>query len=189
MDVHPLRAATEPAHRRRGLTLSELLLSLALVAILASLGMPSFLALYRTNVISNATSTLFNHLLYTRSEALKRNSPGVICRSANRTDCLGSSSSRTDWSTGWIVFINVDDDKMRDASEPVIRVGHVADGISLRYNQWWRVIFRPDGSASNGTFTLCDRYGNSRQIVVYRSGRVRAAASDAAQYADLCPPS
>jgi len=164
-----------PARFIGAYTLIELMISLALVGILLSWGVPNFVGLFQRNLLTTQADILMSHLFYARTEAITRNLPVVICRSANASNCSQSSSSKADWSMGWLVFVNSDGDKARDPDEPVLRVGNTVPApISVRFNQWWRITFRPNGGAGNGSFTLCDGLGNSRRITVYRSGRTRA---------------
>ena len=160
----------------RGITLIEFLITLALIAILLSWGIPDFIALYQKNNLTSEVNTLLTHLMHTRSEAMKRNLPVVICRSEDGSSCLRSGSSRTDWSVGWLIYANADDDKHRDPLEPIIRVRRkLPSNVSLHFNSWWRLTFKPTGRTGNGTFTFCDQQANSRRIIVYRSGRFRVS--------------
>ncbi len=79
---------------------------------------------------------------------------------------------------GWIVYVNTDEDKIRDPDEPLLQVRTALHrGLRLEFNQWWRLIYHADGSAKNGTFTLCDSRGptHARALTVYYTGRPRTA--------------
>lgn len=159
---------------RHGFTLIELMIGLALIGILLSWGVPSFVNLYQRTLLASQTGRLASDLFHARSEAIKRNLPVVICRSEDASSCASDGSSRSDWSVGWITFANKDDDKVRDPDEDVIRIGApVPRKLSLHFNHWWRLTFRPSGRAGNGTFTLCDAEKNQQKIVVFLSGRTR----------------
>ena len=183
MDVHNFIRAT----KLEGITLIELLISLALISILLSWGAPNLISLYHRNELSSEANTLLTHLMHTRSEAMKRNLAVVICRSEDGDRCLRSSSSRADWSMGWLIYANADDDKVRDPAEPIIKIGNkLPSNISLHFNQWWRLTFRPTGRTSNGTFTFCDPGGNVRRIIIYRSGRFRMSSPDVNDVTNPC---
>jgi type IV fimbrial biogenesis protein FimT len=163
-----------------GYTLIELMLGLALLGILLTWGVPNFVDLYQRNLIATQTQRLMGDLFHARSEAIKRNKPVVICRSQDASHCTPSSTSQADWSMGWITFVNEDEDKNRDPDEPVLRRGGTVPGpLSVQFNHWWRMTFRPNGGAGNGTFTLCDQAGNEYRITVYHSGRTRVSKSKA----------
>ena len=173
--------------RLRGITLIEFLVTLALIGILISWGIPDFITLYQKNTLTSEVNKLLAHLMHTRSEAMKRNLPVVICRSLDGSSCLRSASARADWSVGWMVYANADDDKVRDSTEPIVRVGNkLPSNISLHFNGWWRLTFKPTGRTSNGTFTFCDPQANGRRLIVYRSGRFRVADLAAEGTANPC---
>ena len=175
------------ARKLRGITLIELLVTLALIAILMSWGIPDFIALYQKNTLTSEVNKLVTHLMHTRSEAMKRNLPVVICRSIDGTSCLRSASAHADWSVGWLIYANADNDRVRDPTEPIIRVRNkLPSNVSLHFNGWWRLTFKPTGRTSNGTFTFCDPQANSRRVVVYRSGRFRVADAMAGGTVNLC---
>ena len=177
-----------PARDISAYTLTELMIGLALVGILLSWGVPNFVGVFQRNLLSTQTDLLVHHLFYARTEAITRNLPVVVCRSENARNCTPSSSSKADWSMGWLVFVNTDNDKTRDPDEPILRVGNAVPApISVHFNQWWRIKFRPNGGAGNGSFTLCDGLGNNRRITVYRSGRTRVTKINTDE--EFCPAS
>jgi len=171
-----------------GVTLIELMVGLTLVGILLSWGVPSFIGLYQRNLLAAQTERLASDLYHARSEAIKRNLPVVICRSIDTANCTPSSQSVADWGIGWISFVNRDNDKIRDPGEELLRVGtSVPERVSLRFNRWWRLTFRPNGRAGNGTFTLCDPDRNQYKITIYLSGRTRISKQREA--VEGCPKS
>lgn len=170
----------------QGITLIELMVGLALVGILLSWGAPDLIGLYQRNLLSAQTERLVSDLYHARSEAIKRNLPVVVCRSDDAANCTPSSHSLSDWGIGWISFVNRDDDKFRDEGEELLRVGtSVPKRVSLQFNHWWRLTFRPNGRAGNGTFTLCDPDRNQNKITVYMSGRTRISRRREAEFG--CP--
>lgn len=163
--------------RPAGITLIELMVGLALIGILLSWSVPNFIDLYHRNLLAVHSERLTGDLHHARSEAIKRNLPVVVCRSSDSASCAEDPNPRSDWSIGWISFVNADRDKVRDDGENILRVGApVSSRLSLRFNRWWRLTFQPDGRVSNGTFTLCDPERNRHDITVYLSGRIRVSA-------------
>jgi type IV fimbrial biogenesis protein FimT len=88
--------------RISGFTLLELMISVALIAILLALASPSFREFTSNNRITAANNDLITALNLARSEATKRGTPVSICASADGTTC----GAATDWASGWIVFQN-----------------------------------------------------------------------------------
>ena len=81
------------AHRAGGFTLVELLVVVAIVAILAEVSVPSFLGLQANQGVSTAASTLQFALLRTRSEGLKRNTSVTL-----------APAVAGQWNAGWNVI-------------------------------------------------------------------------------------
>ena len=117
--------------RHRSFTLIELLVTVALIAILAVMAVPSFRTMYVKRSVQAAAETLASDIRFARSEAIKRSTRTVICRSSNGTSCLGTVGS---WSVGWIVFVDLDSDETVDAGEDIVRVQQALQGIESIQN-------------------------------------------------------
>ena len=89
-------------HRNSGFTLTELMISLAIVAILLTLGVPSFRYLTNSYRISAEVNSLLGDLMYARAEAIKEGQNVTVCSTANGTTCSGAAA----WQTGWLVYSN-----------------------------------------------------------------------------------
>jgi type IV fimbrial biogenesis protein FimT len=84
----------------RGFTLIELMITVAIAAIVIAIGIPSFKDFIdntRSNTLSEEFSTAMN---YARTEAIKRSRRVSVCASTDSTSC-GS-----DWTKGFIVFVD-----------------------------------------------------------------------------------
>jgi len=88
--------------KHSGFTLIELMITLAIVAILLTVGVPSLKTFMQQNQLVAASNELISALHVARSEAIKLNTKVSICSSTNGTSCSTSSS----WQNGWIVFID-----------------------------------------------------------------------------------
>jgi len=82
-----------------GFTLFELLVTVAVASIIATLGIPGFQNIVANNRSVTYTNDLVTALNLARSEATRRRAPIDVCASANGTTCSGAN----DWSVGWIV--------------------------------------------------------------------------------------
>jgi type IV fimbrial biogenesis protein FimT len=86
----------------KGFTLVEMLVTVALVAILATVAVPSFAELIRSSRATTQANELIGALALARSEAITRAQPVAVCASRNGSSCTGAAT----WSEGWIVFVD-----------------------------------------------------------------------------------
>ncbi len=96
--------------RVRGFTIIELMLTIAVLAVLLALGVPNLQQAIINNRLTTEVNSLVAGLQYARSEALRRNAVVAIGAAGN------------DWtSTGWKVWIDADNDGTADSGETVLR--------------------------------------------------------------------
>jgi type IV fimbrial biogenesis protein FimT len=87
-------------HRSAGFTLLELLTALAIVAIMLSLGVPSYHYVTTKNRASAEVNALFGDMQYARAEAIRQGVNIVVCVSTDGVTCQGTSTA---WNQGWII--------------------------------------------------------------------------------------
>ncbi len=161
----------------RGMTLIEVLVTVSVLAILLAVGVPAFNQFVVSNRLSAYSSDMLSTLTLARSEAIKRNSRVVLCKSADGESCAGAGS----WNQGWIVFADPNNNANRDAGEPTVykvaalQSGYAFDGVNGFVSS---VSYDAQGGATQaGTVTLCPpapaASGQGREIVVSASGRPR----------------
>ena len=88
-----------------GFSLTELMIVLAIVAILLVIGVPSYRSVTWSNRISYEVNELLGDVEFARSEALKQGLTVVVCPSADAVNCSAVSG----WEIGWIVFATTGD--------------------------------------------------------------------------------
>lgn len=170
--------------RARGFTLIELMVTIAISAILAGLAAPSFQDLIASNRLKSHASSLLSSLLLARSEAIKRNSRVVQCKSADGATCTTAG----EWQQGWIIFADTNNNAAVDSDELVIhQVGALTGDFILKgktatspvknyvsYSSTGETKLKASEAFQAGTFTLCQSSSSgvkSREIVISPTGR------------------
>lgn len=104
-------------HRLRGFTLIELMVTIALVAIVLALGLPNFQQAIRSNRVATSANEMLAALSLARSEAMRSPLGGHVCASANGTSCGGG------WDDGWMVWTDRNNNKSPQSDEVLRYVG------------------------------------------------------------------
>jgi type IV fimbrial biogenesis protein FimT len=154
----------------RGVTLPELMVTLAILAITATVAVPAMGDFVTSTRLDSAASALASSFQLARSEAIKINGKATVCRSSDGSSCATSGG----WEAGWIVFRDADGDGVVDAADVVVQVQQaLASGFKVN-TAATHVIFEPTGtSASAASFIACrDQTASRRQVDLSVVGRV-----------------
>jgi type IV fimbrial biogenesis protein FimT len=162
-----------------GLTLIELITTVSIVAILATIAVPSFSDLRHDSERTSAVHGVIHGLFLARSEAIKRGQVVSICKSMDGNSCAAKGAR---WEGGWIVFANTDRDDLpvRDPNEPVLLVNAGWPGGAIDSNRDAYSFRAYQQAVVNGTIVFCDRRGSAhaRAIIISHTGRPRVAQRD-----------
>lgn len=90
------------SRRSKGFTLVELMITIAVVAIMSAIAYPSFQATLRSNRMATTSNELIAALSLARSEAVKNKRGGGVCASVDGSSCDGAA-----WTDGWLVWADV----------------------------------------------------------------------------------
>lgn len=154
----------------RGFTLVELMVTIAVLAVMLAIAVPSFQEFTRRNRVVAASNSLVSALALARSEAIKR-AARVTVASAN-------------WTGGWQVF--VDAGTVGDASgDTVLRVyqpnASNAPVVTADANFSSYISYLPSGESQGnggsgaGSFQICNG-GVARVVSIINTGRVSTSS-------------
>lgn len=164
-----------------GVTLIEVLVVLTVLAVVVTLGAPSFVDFVRNMRMASSMSDLNTDLLLARSESIRRNSRVLLCpRSSTTSTICATVVVAATWMNGWLVCYDADADGVCDATSatdpnPVrVRKGPSAP-LSLT-GPAAVVTFFPVGSASAAaTFTISGGTAATRTITLAASGSITSS--------------
>lgn len=149
----------------QGFTLYELIVTMAVAAIILSFGVPGFMTFIDNSRATTHTNDLVTALNLARSEATRRGAAVTVCSSTDNATCSGS----TDWSTGWVV---------RSAAGNVLRVWpERSGGAGVVSGNVSTILFLSRGSLGTAAplmqIRLPDCTGsNGRDVSVNGAGRI-----------------
>lgn len=181
-------------YQQLGMTLIELMVTLSVVAILATVAAPSLQTMIERNQLQALTNNLVSNLYFARSEAAKRGFNIGLCASDNtQTAC---DATATSFANGWIIFTDYDKnlsltaattkfdtngDSVFDEVEEILLIGEAPNErftISSNGTPANSISYRPTGDTLPRAFSLtitkaADSTALSR-IFFNTTGRVRS---------------
>ncbi|HEV2287082.1 MAG TPA: GspH/FimT family pseudopilin [Steroidobacteraceae bacterium] len=186
--------------RQTGFTLTELMVVIAIVAILLGIGVPSYRYVTNSYRMSAELNSLVGDLMYARAEAIKEGQPVAICASTDGLTCSGATS----WQGGWIVFPDPAGNGAADAPASVLHVQQAftgTDTLTSPNNPVSSVLFNREGfAAGNGAgaafaatqYDLQDKTANiawTRCISISAQGmiQIESATAPTANFPGACP--
>jgi type IV fimbrial biogenesis protein FimT len=172
---------------QQGYTLLELMITVAIAAILLSIAVPSFQALIASSQLTTQTNNLLTALSTTRTQAIKNNTRATLCTSKDGLQC-----TLTPWHDGWLIYIDSNQNNALEPGEQITNQGQSTNAIEIRGNTNVanRISYRADGSLFSmvGTIRLCKAttaiQENTRNIIINHFGRARITRAD---LNGLCP--
>ena len=161
--------------RDYGYSLLELLLTIAVAAMLLTLGLPSFSSLKARNAQRVEINALFHAVHLARKGSIMRKQVVSLCPTANGVSC----SPGRDWSGGFLVFENSDRDEPPELDDgEILLYRHLASpSMKITANRRGFTLRATFLRATNGTLVVCDRAGRvrPRALVISYTGRPRVA--------------
>ncbi len=179
--------------RQQGLTLIELMVTLAVAIVLVAVGMPLFTGVAANNRATTQSNSLLAAVRLARSEALRRSTDVSLCPTANPTAASPTCTGNTnDWNGGWTVYY-VDS---ATATTEHIRIQQALDGNPTITSDTSPVIrFDSTGAAAlpvanlpwSVSLSFAETTGvQSRCISVNNAGQIRMRRYDPGN-GETCP--
>ncbi|MBA57227.1 MAG: hypothetical protein CMK89_22495 [Pseudomonadales bacterium] len=157
--------------RSKGFTMVELLITLAIAAIILALATPSFLDLMEKNRVRSTAEQLTDLFRLSRVVAVEQRLRVSVCGSSDNTNC------DDDWDSSILSI------KKGDSVDEVLGTLNISSKVSVSKNGTHpEVEFRESGWApgDSSTITICPVDGDQRnayKVIVRFSGKVRMQAN------------
>jgi type IV fimbrial biogenesis protein FimT len=161
---------------KEGFTLVEILVVVAISAVLMALGAPSFSDALKRYRINGIRDSIISSIQMSRTEAIRRGLPVIIER---KTGCGVVLGSTQEWGCGWNVYVDVDQNNSFGANDVEIQIVNVEKNYNVMHlsgvpgklivNKWGQpgtvgesfVLSPPlpEGVSSPATTTVCINAG------------------------------
>lgn len=164
-----------------GFTLLQTLIVLAVVPILLGIAIPTYADTAASIRVAAARTAMVESILQSSRQAVVLSDHVVLCPVDNGSSCLDG----TEWTSGWIAFVDTNGDRTRSPIESIVlRQPALAGPVRMHSTQGRkRIVFQPKGHAagSNVTFTLCagSKPRHASTLIVANSGLWRLGPPDA----------
>ncbi len=171
---YPLKNTQSTQKRQqRGLTLLEMLIALAVAAIVLTVVAPSVQNLLAKNRVTSEINELSAVIQFARYTAIDQNSRTLVCPASDFANCS------TNWNQAKIVFIDNNNNNKRDTSEPLLLTTQIVSSVNSMTGPDTPLVFLDSGATTASvSIKVCpDENSNAtaRAININAQGRVRVS--------------
>jgi type IV fimbrial biogenesis protein FimT len=153
--------------RKQGFTIIEMMMVIALVAILTVWVSPSLTVFFNKNKLTSEVNLLNSQLQLAKSTAASQFMYVVFCPSQNRKTCSGN------WQDNMITFIDKNHNDEVDETDEIFSTYQASPPVQIQANRT-RITFSPINIAGTtaATITLCIN-NLKKALVISNVGRIR----------------
>lgn len=160
-------------HTQKGMTLLEMLVALAVVAIVLTVVAPNVQTIVAKNRTTSEINELSGIIQFARFTAIDQSSTAIVCPSANYASC------GTNWNLPKIVFVDNNANNVRDTSEPLLMSTTAITSNNSMTGPASPIVFYDSGAANDSaSIKICPNNNDAklaRSINVNAQGRVRVS--------------
>lgn len=163
-----------PRHPQQGFSLIELVVTIAILAIVVSIAVPSFQNTQRDWRVEADRQTINQALNLARQTAITNQATVLVCPTADRVNC------NNNWANPLMVYIERTAPAGQvNAGDRVLTATEAVANVTRSYNNGNTLTFTRTGAINNpGTLTICPGDGtrtSAQALVVSFIGRARLA--------------
>lgn len=168
--------------RRAGFTLLELMVVLAIAGVLIGLASPEMSGMIRRQRLDSAVADLYGAIDLARSQAIAR---GV------RVQLVPLEPAGTNWSRGWVVFVDANGDRRPGPGEEIIAShGAIDEGIVISFNftsnkQPYYIAYNAAGRSCSDASSAAARWGT---LSLHQDREIRRIRINMLGRARVCNP-
>jgi type IV fimbrial biogenesis protein FimT len=159
----------------KGFALIELMITLTIVGVLLSYGLPNFHQLKLNKTMDSERNRLTSSLHFARIHAINNQRYVVVCPSINGENCDNNSN----WYSGWIIFQDINKNRQLDDQDILLKhEDKMIKGI-IATSSKYRKIIRYNGMGfspgTNLSINFCDSRGkkHAKSIILNNAGRIK----------------
>lgn len=165
--------------RQQGVTLLEMLVALAVAAIVLTVVAPNMQTIVAKNRITAEINHISAVIQFARFNAIDQKSATLICPTPDYADCS------TNWNQAKMVFVDANSNGKRDTSEPLLMTTEAIVGGNNMKGPGAAIEFSDSGASNvsnaisdTASLVLCDKTKDeklTRALLINQQGRVRVS--------------